>query len=102
MVLLACLVAALLAPGQTPPRGTPSIEQFLSLRRATAPCLSPDGRLVAYQVQETDWAADAFTSEIWLAHADTGENRPLTDFKKSSTAPRWSPDGRRLAFLSDR
>jgi dipeptidyl aminopeptidase/acylaminoacyl peptidase len=102
MILPACLVAALLAPGETPPRGTPSIEQFLNLRRATAPYLSPDGRLVAYQVQETDWAADAFTSEIWLAHADTGENRPLTAFKKSSTSPRWSPDGRWLAFLSDR
>ena len=43
-----------------------------------------------------------FTQQIWIAQTATGERYQLTSGKKSSSAPQWSPDSRRLAFVSDR
>ena len=81
---------------------TPTIEQSLSLKSAANPRISPDGRLVAYQVQETNWEENAFENEIWIAVTRTGERFQLTNAKKSSSAPAWSPDSKRIAFISDR
>jgi dipeptidyl aminopeptidase/acylaminoacyl peptidase len=80
-----------------------TLEQSLSLKTAASPRLSPDARYVAYVVTDTDWAENAFRSQIWIA-STTAESEPhqLTRAPKSSRDPRWSPDSRHLAFLSDR
>jgi dipeptidyl aminopeptidase/acylaminoacyl peptidase len=81
---------------------TPTIEQSLNLKSVFGARISPNGRFVAYQVQETNWADNAFETEIWVAVVATGERYQLTNAKKSSTNPSWSPDSKRIAFVSDR
>src|SRR5262245_48681507 len=81
---------------------TPTLDQIVSLERVGSPALSPDGSRVAYTVRDTDWVANAFVTQIWLADTRGGEPRQITQGKKSNNGPAWSPDGRRLAFGSDR
>lgn len=80
----------------------PTIDQMISLRRASAPAVSPDGRFVAYAVRDTDWVGNAFVTQVWLVDVGSGECRALTFGAKSNLAPAWSPEGGRLAFLSER
>lgn len=80
----------------------PTFDQIIELKRPGAVALSPDGTRVAYTVTETNWDDNAYETEIFLADAKGGAPIQLTNAKKSSTAPAWSPDGRWLAFVSDR
>src|SRR5215831_3633279 len=104
---LICAFAIASAPfsaGSTalPSAQTPTLEQSLNLKSAAGPRISPDGRFVAYQVQETNWTDNEFISQIWIAATSTGERYQLTYGKKSSSNPVWSPDSKRIAFISDR
>lgn len=67
------------------------------------PRLSPDGRYVAYVVTTIDLDANEYRSRIWLVATDGSEApRPLTAGERRDGKPRWSPDGRSLAFVSHR
>ena len=90
------------AQAPTPSDATPTLDALISLKRAASPVISPDAKWVAYTVRETNWEENVYETEIWLADAQSGETRQLTNGRKSSNAPAWSPDGRRLAFGSDR
>jgi len=82
---------------------TPTIDQLISIQRLGTPAISPNGELVAYTVRDTNWEENSYHTEIWLADAKSGETRQLSNNpKKSSTSPAWSPDGRLLAFATDR
>lgn len=78
-------------------------EDVYELTGVSDPRVSPDGRRIAYVVWRTDRESNETTSAIWIAAADgSSEPRRLTSGSKRDAAPRWSPDGSRLAFVSNR
>jgi dipeptidyl aminopeptidase/acylaminoacyl peptidase len=64
--------------------------------------ISPDGKWVAYTVSSVDVAADKSDTDVWMSSWDGTEQVRLTSSPESENAPRWSPDGRYLSFLSGR
>ena len=78
------------------------MKQWLSLRSVGAAAIAPDGGSVAYTLTTTDWENNRYDTEVWIARSG-GEPIQLTSTEKeSSTTPRWSPDSRWVAFLTDR
>lgn len=101
-VLMFSLLAAV--AGQTAPgrRGiTP--EDYFAFEFVSDPRISPDGRMVAFVVTTIDQRQNRRVSNIWLVSADGSvPPRQITTSPQSSTSPRWSRDGKYLAFLSAR
>ncbi len=79
-----------------------SLDDFFALRRISDPQMCPDGRAIAYVVTAVDLAKNATVSSIWLAPIEGGQPRQLTGGPKHDRHPRFSPDGRRVLFESDR
>jgi dipeptidyl aminopeptidase/acylaminoacyl peptidase len=77
-------------------------EDLLRFRFITDVQLSPDGELVAYVLRTVDRERDRYRSAIWLVPAAGGTPRQLTSGENEDLLPRWSPNGRHLAFVSDR
>jgi dipeptidyl aminopeptidase/acylaminoacyl peptidase len=79
-----------------------TIDQFVSMPTVGDPQLSPDGKLVAYTLSTPSLEDNRSTSKIWLVDPATGENWQATTGGGSDRAPRWSPDGKTLGFISTR
>ncbi len=92
-----------LACGQTPASSkTPTVDQSLETFSVNSPEISPDGKRVIYEQSRTNWENNSFDTELWMADAATGERHLLTVRAGSSSSAAWSPDGKWIAFLSDR
>lgn len=77
-------------------------EQLVTHRRPSDPQISPDGERIAFTLRPVSKEKEHPESAIWVVSFAGGEPRQFTAGQWDDEEPRWSPDGRRLAFLSDR
>ncbi len=79
-----------------------TVDDLLAVKSVSDPQLSPDGKLVAYVVSAVDVEKNKSNSDLWLVPVEGGEPKRLTTSPGADNHPRWSPDGKTIAFNSDR
>src|SRR5882762_7514471 len=85
-----------------PERNPVTPETLFDLQFLDAIALSPDGSRVVYQVRSIDPEKDGYESHLWLVPMRGGEPRRLTFGEHKNGSASWSPDGKSIAFVSDR
>jgi dipeptidyl aminopeptidase/acylaminoacyl peptidase len=79
-----------------------SLVDLLGVPSLDDPQLSPDGRQLIYTLAQADWKANRRISHIWRINTDGSGAIQLTNGERGESSPRWSPDGRVIAFLAQR
>lgn len=79
-----------------------TFDDFILLKRLSDPQISPDGKLIAFVVTVMDKETNRGNSDIWIVPIEGGEARRLTSSLQADMNPRWSPDGKKIAFISTR
>jgi len=96
--LIGLLIATAL-PAQKKPF---SVQAMLQLKRVSEPQVSPDGKLVAFTVMSIDLDKNTKPRHIYTVPLDGGEPRQITYQGTANERPRWSPDSKQIAFISNR
>src|SRR5271157_3991481 len=105
LTLALVLVYALVVLAQTEPKSKPklTLDEFFNSVSITTPEISPDGNAVVIGAERADWDQQIFRDDLWL-YRDDGKSGTLVQLTQSGhdSEPKWSPDGRWIAFLSER
>ncbi len=102
LTIIAASGVPLSAQAQAPAKRPLAADDVFRILEVADPQLSPEGEWIAYTVTSMDREADELRTAIWMVDWKGTESRRLTYGSDSDSSPRWSPDGRYLAFLSAR
>ena len=100
--IISLFASAALVFSQAPAKRPIKLDDMHRFHTVADPQVSPDGKWVAYTVSSVDTTADKSDTDIWMTSWDGAEHIRVTSSPEAETAPRWSPDGRYLAFTSSR
>jgi dipeptidyl aminopeptidase/acylaminoacyl peptidase len=89
-----------ISPAQNAAHKLTAMDEF-QIQLASDPQISPDGKKIVFVRRFADPMTDRRYSNLWIINADGTDHRPLTTGNRGDSSPRWSPDGTRIAFLSD-
>jgi dipeptidyl aminopeptidase/acylaminoacyl peptidase len=78
------------------------VNALLALKRISDPQIAPDGKSVAFTVQTVDLAANKKPQQIWIVPVAGGAPTQITHDGENNSRPRWLPDSKRIAYISDR
>ena len=105
ILLCFALTAATVLPAgaaDAPKKRDITLDDLARFQRVGAPVVSPEGDWVAYTVSQTDTKEDKVQSHLWMVKWDGSVRLQLTFGKEGASAPRFSPDGRFISFMSSR
>jgi dipeptidyl aminopeptidase/acylaminoacyl peptidase len=99
VIAISVLVLAL-AASATAQDSRYTVEDLLKVRRVSDPRVSPDGRQVAFVVGDVNLEGNRVVNQIYVVSVGGGTAKQLTNGNSSSAAPRWAPDGKKIAFTT--
>ncbi len=79
-----------------------TVEDLYQIEILSEPRISPDGQHVVYRKQRVDKTSEVKYSNLWVVPIESGKPHQFTHGDQTDASPRWSPDGKNLAFLSNR
>src|SRR5450432_207678 len=106
--LVAAVIFGLFCPSSSDAQAVPAtlrpitVEDYFQVKEVADPQISADGQWIAYTVSTASLIDDDNKTRVWMVATAGGDAVPMTSDEGSSEHPRWSPDGKYLAFLSKR
>ena len=99
---VAALIPAGLRAQSAPAKHNLTVDDYFRIKEVSDPQISPDGKWIAYTVKTASLKDDKNHEQVWMVPTAGGDAIALSAEAVSSSHPRWSPDGKYLAFLSAR